>query len=258
MNANASSSFTAFLRLALWRSLRTLAQGEVIGALIWPILVAAVLWFVIGLLAWWPLQEGLLAWLEAQNAVTAEETTASWWLGVLLFAVKLLLLLGMLPLVYVTALVLVSVWTLPGLIRRIAQRDYPMLEFRHGVSVAASLSNTLLASLWYLLGLAATVLLWWLPGALVVLPFLLTAWLHRRTFVLDCLAEVASGEEIAAIQSRYGGWLLAVGAIGAALFFVPLLNLAAPVLVGVLFAHATLELLRRERGLCNQTWELLP
>ncbi|WP_141055687.1 EI24 domain-containing protein [Tepidiphilus succinatimandens] len=79
----------------------------------------------------------------------------------------------------------------------------------------------------------------------------MTAWLNKRTFSYDCLMEHADAEELRALEAREGGTFFWLGAIGAALAYVPLLNLFAPALTGLLFVHAGLEALRRlrlERG----------
>ena len=63
--------------------------------------------------------------------------------------------------------------------------------------------------------------------------------------------EHADAEELRALEAREGGTFFWLGAIGAALAYVPLLNLFAPALTGLLFVHAGLEALRRlrlERG----------
>jgi hypothetical protein len=268
----------AFLLQVARRSMVTVLRGEVIGALFWPMIVAGLIWLVVGLLAWEPVTTLLSRSLESvavDPVVGAEPSAVPWWAVAFAVGVKFVFWLGLVPLVYVTALVLIALWTLPGLIRRIAQRDYPELAFRHGGSGWVSLRQTLVASLLFLLGLIGTLLLWWIPGALLLFPFLLTAWLNQRTFVYDCLSEVADARELATLPSRYRGWLFAVGALGALLAWLPVVNLFAPILVGVLFAHATLSLLSWERladqpleemrGSANASqtaptnhWELLP
>jgi hypothetical protein len=253
-----------FLWLTLRRTLGTILRGEVIGALFWPVLVASLLWLVVGALLWEPVTTMIGSWLEEVNGATSSGESLSWWSGALIVGVKFALWLGVIPLIYVTALVLLAVWTLPHLIRRIAQRDYPALTFCHGGSAVGSLINTLTAASLYLLGLLGTLLLWWIPGALLLFPFLLTAWLNQRTFVYDCLSEVADGDELRRVAERYRGWLFVVGLVGAALLWLPVVNLLSPVLIATLFAHATLELLQWERGVVtphassSSTWELLP
>lgn len=238
----------ALLWLTIRRSLRTLLRGEAIGALIWPVLAASLIWLVVGALAWEPVTALVGGWLEAAGSPDAAGADAPWWAGALVIGVKFAFWLGVIPLIYVTALVLLAVWTLPGLIRRIAQRDYPILEFRRGGSTMGSVINTLVAVVLYLLGMLATLLLWWVPGALVLFPFVLTAWLNQRTFVYDCLSEVADRAELRTVAQRYKGWLFAIGMVGALLLWIPFVNLLAPVLIGILFTHATLELLAWERG----------
>ena len=68
------------------------------------------------------------------------------------------------------------------------------------------------------------------------IPWLLTAWLNQRLFRYDALAEHATADERERIIERAKGRLYGLGMILAALQFVPLVNLLAPIYAALAFA----------------------
>lgn len=235
------------IRIALLRSLATLGRGKILWEMFWPLLAAGLVWIAALALAWEPLTAWLAGWFDA----SPEGAQAGMLAMAGFFALKVLLVLGVLPLMYVTLLVIVGIWVMPRVVALVGREEYADLERRHGGSVMRSLWNTLGASGLFLVGFLLSLIFWWIPGAALVLPWLLTAWLNKRTFSYDCLMEHADAEELRALEAREGGTFFWLGAIGAALAYVPLLNLFAPALTGLLFVHAGLEALRRlrlERG----------
>ena len=235
------------IRIALLRSLATLGRGKILWEMFWPLLAAGLVWIAALALTWEPLTAWLAGWFDA----SPEGAQAGMLAMAGFFALKVLLVLGVLPLMYVTLLVIVGIWVMPRVVALVGREEYADLERRHGGSVMRSLWNTLGASGLFLVGFLVSLIFWWIPGAALVLPWLLTAWLNKRTFSYDCLMEHADAEELRALEAREGGTFFWLGAIGAALAYVPLLNLFAPALTGLLFVHAGLEALRRlrlERG----------
>ena len=235
------------IRIALLRSLATLGRVKILWEMFWPLLAAGLVWIAALALAWEPLTAWLAGWFDA----SPDGAQAGMLAMAGFFALKVLLVLGVLPLMYVTLLVIVGIWVMPRVVALVGREEYADLERRHGGSVMRSLWNTLGASGLFLVGFLVSLIFWWIPGAALVLPWLLTAWLNKRTFSYDCLMEHADAEELRALEAREGGTFFWLGAIGAALAYVPLLNLFAPALTGLLFVHAGLEALRRlrlERG----------
>jgi CysZ protein len=152
--------------------------------------------------------------------------------------------------VQATALLITATVAMPVMLEFVARRDYALLERRRGGSVAGSVWNALFATLVYLLVWVVTLPLWFFALPAVVLPVLLNGWLNTRVFRYDALAEHASRDEYAVLASRLGGNFFLLGCAGALLQLVPLLNLAAPVYVGLSFMHygcAELEKLRGAR-----------
>jgi uncharacterized protein involved in cysteine biosynthesis len=130
----------------------------------------------------------------------------------------------------------------------VAERGYPRLERRRGGTAAGSVWNavtsiTLFAFLW-LLSLPL-----WLTGiGALLLPALISALFNQRMFRYDALAEHASAVEYRAVLRASGGRLYALGLALAALYYVPFVNLLAPILSGLAFTHLCLAELTRLRA----------
>jgi CysZ protein len=229
----------------LRRAAGDLLSPRVLSVMLLPMLAALIVWIGIG---WW-FGAAWLAWLQGWLASAAMPT----WLGltpeggVTAIAGGLLLALGFAVAIYLTALLITSLLLMPLLVGVVAQRHFPDLERRHGGSFSGAVGNGVAALAIYL-PLALLTLPLWLLGPLgVVASLLLNAWLNRRLFVYDALAEHASVEELARLR-RDGGWpvFLLAASLGL-LYFVPLLNLFAPTYMGLAFTHYGLDRLARMR-----------
>jgi CysZ protein len=88
----------------------------------------------------------------------------------------------------------------------------------------------------------------WLTGiGAVVVPALNSAWLNQRLFRYDALSEHASREEFDEIVKRERWGLYGLGLTLAPLYYVPFVNLAAPVIAGLAFTHYCLSALANLR-----------
>ena len=106
---------------AFARALRDLFSLRVLWVVIWPMLVAGLLWLVLGVTFWSTFSGwiavaldriGIQAWLTGLEPV---------WVANGLQALLHLLLFA--PLVYLTALVITALFAMPALIRVVAERD---------------------------------------------------------------------------------------------------------------------------------------
>jgi uncharacterized protein involved in cysteine biosynthesis len=95
----------------------------------------------------------------------------------------------------------------------------------------------------------------WLTGiGALVLPALVSALFNQRVFRYDALAEHASAGEYRAVVQAAGGRLYALGLALAALYYVPFVNLLAPIVSGLAFTHLCLaELARHRRGTVTES-----
>lgn len=122
---------------AFTQALRDMMRGDILWHLIWPPVLAAAFWGVVGFLIW---AHGLslMTQIVPQLPWSGWEWVAHW-------AAVFLLLASFATLVYLTTILLVALVVLPYLINYVAARNYPDLV-RHGQhAFARSLTNTLVA-----------------------------------------------------------------------------------------------------------------
>ena len=224
---------------ALSKALRDLTRPAVLWHALWPPLAALLLWIAIGF-ATWAHGVALMERIMPGLPWAGWEWVAQW-------AAVFLLLAAFAALTYITAILLVAVFALPLLINLVAAHDYPDLG-RHGEDVFwGSLGNTLGAGAIFLVGSLAMLPLLLIPGALLVLPLLWSAWLNQRAFRFDALAEHATRSEMQLLVREDGRNFYMAGLATAAAAYVPLLNLLAPAFAALVFVHLGLAALRRRR-----------
>ena len=230
---------------ALSRALRDVFRFQVLWIVVWPMLLAGLLWLALGIAFWgvfsgWITQGldmiGIQTWLEGIEP--------AWIASGVLVVVHLLLFV---PLVLVTALMITALFAMPALIRLVAERDYPQLQRKNGGGWAGSLVNAVIA-LGIFIAIWVLTLPTWLIGVGVVMPFVAAAYLNQRLFRYDALSEHASRAEMQTLFTANRASLWGLGLITGLLQFIPLLNLFAPVLAALAFIHfglARLEYLRQ-------------
>src|SRR5574337_1238504 len=199
---------TEILR-AFGRSLKSLTQRGVLWHLVWPTLVALALWLGVAFAFWPTTVHGLMGWIVGLPWLGVWISTSEMGTAAVLVLVQILLALLLVPLVYVTAALLVAAIGLPLMLERVAARDYADLELRRGGSNLGSVWNACKA------------------GALL---------LH------------ADREELTRIPKSQWRGTFGVGVGSALLAYIPVVNLFAPAFCGLAFAPFLLEALRRDRA----------
>lgn len=231
---------------ALVLALKDLFHPKMLSLMLWPMLAAMALWVGAALFFWSDWVAGLTGMVQA---TPMEQWIAQGFLAVVShYAISVILVLLLLPAIYVTALVITAVFAMPMMVSHVAGKSYPDLELEHGGSAIGSVANAAMAITVYCAGWLLSLPLWLLSPFALVLPIVLMAYLNQRLFRYDALAEHASREEYGQILERATPKLYLLGAILGLLQFVPLLNLFAPIYVGLAFIHlclAELQQLRR-------------
>lgn len=228
--------------LAVLRTLANLRDGRVWAYLLAPAAVSFILWIV---LAFWGLGKAV-DWLLDYPPMTLLVTWGAVWFA------HLLAYLGGWMLIfacaYLTASLLAAVFVMPLLLKHLANGEYRDVAPMGADSFLAATVNSLLASVFFVLGWLLTVPFWLIPGMALVLPLLLMAWFNRRTFAYDALSLHATPEEWKAVWRAERRPLFMLGLTMALLAQVPVLGLLVPTLAALSFAHFGLETLRRSRG----------
>jgi CysZ protein len=231
---------------ALRRALRDLVQPRIIGLIIWPVLLATLLWGGLALLFRAPLYASAQQWLASYGMSGTYFGISIAWLG---DSLALLLFFAILiPLINITALLITSVFAMPLLLRYVSEKDYAELETKGGGNIWGSVWNTLIGVTIFCVLWIVTLPLWLIPPLAVVLPILLSAYLNQKLFGYDALADHASEPEYKTLvrQTRSNLWLLAI--LVAFIQFIPLANFIAPVFMGLAFIHYTLARLKTLRS----------
>jgi len=231
---------------SLFYGLANLLHPRMLWLMLWPMLVSLTLWGAVAVALWARLALWLAGWLKqwlesAMFFVRLDLGDAA------LVAAHVLLFLLFVPLVYLTALFILSAFGMQKMVEHVAQRSFPALERKRGGGLAGSGWNALVAFLG-MLGLAvASLPLWLLPPLWPLIPLAIFAWVNQRLLRYDALAEHAEREEMARLFRERRGSLYLLGLLLALAAYVPLLGLLAPVVFGLAFIHYLLGALNSAR-----------
>jgi hypothetical protein len=228
-------------------ALANILHPRMIWLMIWPLVIALGLWGTLALVFWAQLALMLAEWMQSGLAYAPligdwDFTTAT------LFLAKVMILVMLVPLIQLTALLILSVFGMPSMVEHVASRSFPRLERRKGGSLAGSVWNSSVGLLG-LVGLGlASIPLWVFPPLWPLIPVAILAWVNQRVLRYDALAEHASAEEMRRMFSLRWGGLYGMGLVLALLAYIPLLGFFAPVLLGVSFIHYLLGALEEQRS----------
>lgn len=222
-----------------------LRSPRILAVMLLPMLGAVAIWTLLSWLFW----DALTGWLDHLVTATAAgrwlEEKGAGWLVRSLSTLGLLVLL--VPAVLATAMVIAELAVMPATARYVSARYHPGLERKAGGTLAGSIVNSA-AGIGVFLSLWILTLPLWLTGiAAFILPPVLSAYMNQRLFRYDALADHASREEYRALVVRARPRLFVLGLMVAALYYVPVLNLVAPTLSALAFAHLCLAELERLR-----------
>lgn len=223
-----------------------LLHPRMLWLMLWPMLVSLALWGAVALALWtrtavW-LAGVLKQWLESAMFFFRFDMGDA-----ALIAAHVLLFLLFVPLVYLTALFILSVFGMQKMVDHVASRSFPGLERKRGGGVVGSGWNAALALLG-LMGLAiVSAPFWLLPPLWPLIPPAILGWVNQRLLRYDALAEHADAQEMARIFRDRRSTLYLLGLLLALAAYVPLLGLFAPVLFGLAFIHYLLGALNSTR-----------
>ncbi|MGH8675924.1 MAG: EI24 domain-containing protein [Burkholderiales bacterium] len=236
---------------ALLFALANLAHARILWLMIWPVLVALTLWGAAALVFWgqlvlW-LAGTLRRWVETATFFFHWDAT-----DVAVFAAKALILVLLVPVIQLTALLILGIFGMPAMVDHVAGRRFADLARRHGGSFGGSVWNSVVAIFGMLLLGVVSIPFWLFPPLWPLIPVAILAWVNQRILRYDALAEHADEAEMRRIFSDGRGALLLLGFLLALISYVPVLGFFAPVVVGLTFIHYLLARLKvlREQPIC--------
>ena len=228
-------------------ALGNVLHPRMLWLMVWPLVMALGFWGTLAIVFWAQIALAIAEWLQAGLAYAPLVGQWDFTTATLLIA-KLLILLMLVPLVQLTAVIILSIFGLPSMVEHVTARSFPALERRRGGSVAGSIWNGLVA-LAGMLGLGlASIPLWIFPPLWPLIPLAILAWVNQRVLRYDALAEHADRDELRRLVAEHRGSLYLLGFILALAAYVPLLGLFAPVVLGLGFVHYLLGALQAQRA----------
>jgi hypothetical protein len=224
----------------------SLLHPRMLWLMIWPMLIAVSIWGTVLLFTGAQVVAMLSDWM--QQWMQSGTLFIRWdFSGAIAIAAKILVFLTFIPLVWLTALLILSIFGMQAMVEHIASRRFPQLARRQGGSFAGSLVNSLVALAGLVVLGVVSIPFWLIPPLWPMIPVLIMGWVNQRVLRYDALAEHATADEMRAIFSARRGALYALGAVLALLAYVPLVGFLAPVLFGLAFIHFLLEQLQARR-----------
>jgi CysZ protein len=231
---------------ALGRALRDLREPRIVAVLFLPVLGALVIWGTLSWIFW----DTWTAWLNGLATGSAAgrwlEAIGAGWLTRSLSTLGLLVLLA--PATLITVVVIAELVAMPVIVAWVGGRYHTALAKKSGGTFAGSALNAVAGIIVFGMLWFVTLPLWLTGIAAFVLPPLLSAYLNQRLFRYDALSEHASADEYRALIAGARGKLFLLGLMLAMFYYVPLVNIAAPVLSGLAFTHFCLGELARMRN----------
>jgi CysZ protein len=223
-----------------------LLHPRMLWLMIWPVLVATGVWGAAAIWSW----TGLVAWLADALRHWIEHATFFFhWDAsmVALIAAKLLVILGLVPLIQLTALLILGVFGMPAMVDYVAERAFPMLARRRGGSFAGSVWNSVIGVAGLALLAALSLPFWVFPPLWPAIPVAVMGWANQRILRYDALAEHADRGEMRTIFARRRAAMYLLGVVLALVAYIPVIGLFAPVLFGLAFIHYLLAEVRALR-----------
>jgi CysZ protein len=228
-------------------ALGNVLHPRMLWLMLWPVMISLAIWGTVAIAFWAQLVATLAAfineWLLSAQFLASYDLSA--WA---LFVAKAMILIGLVPLIQLTALLILGVFGMQAMVDHVARRAYPGLARRQGGSFAGSVWNSVVALLG-LVGLGLLSLpLWVFPPLWPLIPVAIMGWVNQRVLRYDALAEHGDGQEMAQVFHNTRGSLYVLGALLALIAYIPLVGFFAPVLFGLAMIHyllAGLQALRK-------------
>lgn len=230
---------------AITNAFYDLLQIRIIWIMIWPFLVSALFWLIIGGIFWDSLSVWILkGFAEVRLGEWLESVEPAWLAAGVQNFIHLVVFV---PLVMVTTLIITAIFVMPALINLVANRYYPNLKRESGGSISGSLANALFAIGIFIAIWVITIPLWAF-GIGFIFPFIAAAYMNQQLFRYDAISEHANKTEIRELlaSNRISLWLL--GLLTGFLQFLPIINFFSPVITALAFIHYELARLEKIRS----------
>ncbi len=232
---------------SLFLALVSLFNRRMLWLMVWPVFASLAFWGIAGLVLW-----GRTAmWIATQLGSVMQpmvDYVPFDFSGVMLFSAHVMLILLFVPLVYLTALLILGILGMDAMVEHIARAHYPALARRQGGTTAGSVWNSVVALCGLALLFLVTLPLLLIPPLWAMVPVGVMGWVNQKILRYDALAAHASAGEMQEIFKARGSTLYLLGLILALVAYVPVVGLFAPMLFALAFIHLCLGSLKELRG----------
>jgi Etoposide-induced protein 2.4 (EI24) len=240
---------------ALGRAVQSQFHPKMLLLLIGPFVASITVWLLVAYLVWSPITN----WFELTLFGSPDQTKANmgtvykWLINIGIdqptrIIPNVLATVLLVPLIFVSAVLFISVLAMPVVIRHLTAEQYADVQRLGSLSVTASALNAFKSLLIFFVGYIVTIPLWFIPPLILVVPWLWWGWLNSRLMRFDSLLEHATPQEREQIIRSYKSDYRLLGLSAAGLNYIPPLFIAAPVFGALAFAHYSLQALRNLRG----------
>ena len=208
---------------AFFRALLTQMHPRMLLMTVLPFIAAVALWGVFLWLGLQPLIDQLHAWFADYGLFrwSGDVLDSLGLSGLKTLLVPLLAMWMLLPMMIVTALLLVGVLAMPAIASHVGRHSFPQLERRHGGTFAGSLWLWLSSFFAFLFAWLITLPLNLVPFFALIIQPLLWGWLTCRVMAYDALADFADTDEMMKIRMSQRFPLLMIGVMTGSLGAVP-------------------------------------
>ena len=202
-----------------------------------PLLIGLGLWTLLLWQGLQPLIDQLHQWFSQYALFKGVgERMDMWGLSAIrTLMVPLMAMWLLLPLMILSALLLVLFLAMPAIARHVAANHYPQLIMRHGGTLAGSLWVSLSSFIVFLILWLVTLPLNLVPLFALCIQPLLWGWLTSRVMAYDALADFADPDERSMILNQKRWSLLIIGIVTGSLGAVPSLLWLGGVVSVILF-----------------------
>jgi hypothetical protein len=208
---------------AYGRALRSQFTGKMLFLSAIPFLLSLGLWGVALYFGLNPLIEYVDGLFRTYGGYEMSSgTLATMGLGALkTVIVPIVALLGLLPLMILTALVFMGVAAMPAIVKHVSERQFPSLEMRRGGSFVGSLMTNVTGFLVFVPLWLLTLPLYLVAPLAVAAQVLLWGWLTARVMAYDALADHASEQERVELMRTHRRNLMLIGMLSGAAGALP-------------------------------------
>jgi CysZ protein len=223
-----------------WMSLLDILKPRILSLLLLPFFGSFAIWGLVTYLLWdWITGLGLslYSWIWMQKLVEVLSPLVQFTENPIVAVVATVFILFVIfPAALITALFITSVVLVPALVSELRKKEFPTLV-KKSTSIFTGTSVSLAYSIKYFASWIGSLPFWLIPGGALIVPFLLIAWFNSRLLAWEVLTEVATGDEIKFFVKDYSKKLFILGLMTAPLYYIPVINILAPVVTSSLFAR---------------------